>query len=317
MAVDFFFVLSGFIMCLTYLPAFETDGLLAMPGFLVKPVARIVPLNVAVLFALMLAGMASWGALGRNIFFDDTNIGFDLPANLLMLQGLGIGGNLNGPSWSISVEFAAYYLFPLLIALVFARRTAVWCGALLVAGAALCALAAAYPRLELTNDVAPGSLVRCLSEFVLGMGAYRLSAALARRGHAAGDLATGCLLGAGVAGLVARVDLFVALLCPLIVVAAAANRGRVARLLASPPLHFLGVISYSIYLIHSPLRPLAILAFTDLHPQPVGPVAALAFALAGSLAVIPLAWLTYRFIEHPGRAVVRRWGAVLQGRPTS
>ena len=47
--------------------------------------------------------------------FQRESLAFDLPANLLMLQGLGIGTNLNGPSWSISTEFAAYFLFPLFI----------------------------------------------------------------------------------------------------------------------------------------------------------------------------------------------------------
>ena len=91
MAVDFFFVLSGFIMCLIYLNDFQVRGLQAFPSFLMKRVARIAPLNVAVLLALMIAGVASRAILKSNIFFDDSAIAFDLPANLLMLQGLGIG----------------------------------------------------------------------------------------------------------------------------------------------------------------------------------------------------------------------------------
>src|ERR1051326_6615721 len=102
MAVDFFFILSGYIMCLTYLPAFEANGVKEFPGFLLKRVARIVPLNVFVLLLLIALGVVSRLVMSTNIFFNDSSIWFDLPANLLMVQGLGIGTNLNGPSWSIS-----------------------------------------------------------------------------------------------------------------------------------------------------------------------------------------------------------------------
>jgi peptidoglycan/LPS O-acetylase OafA/YrhL len=52
---------------------------------------------------------------------------------------------------------------------------------------------------------------------------------------------------------------------------------------------------------------MAVLLFTTLHPGQSGPVTALAFALVGSLAVIPLAWLTYIGVERPGRQLIRRW----------
>ena len=46
MAVDLFFVLSGFIMTYTYGADFETHGMRAFAGFMGKRVARIVPLNI-------------------------------------------------------------------------------------------------------------------------------------------------------------------------------------------------------------------------------------------------------------------------------
>jgi peptidoglycan/LPS O-acetylase OafA/YrhL len=115
MAVDFFFVLSGFIMSLTYLPGFVARGRSAFPDFMVKRVARIVPMNLFALLALVVAGFLSRRLTGANMFFDDARLPFNLAANVLMLQGLGIGQNLNGPSWSISTEFAAYFLFPVFI----------------------------------------------------------------------------------------------------------------------------------------------------------------------------------------------------------
>jgi peptidoglycan/LPS O-acetylase OafA/YrhL len=69
--------------------------------------------------ALALTGLL----LGRNVFYASDNLSYDVVCNLL-LQGIGFGRNLNGPSWSISTEFAAYPLFPVILALAFSRRRA-------------------------------------------------------------------------------------------------------------------------------------------------------------------------------------------------
>src|SRR5690349_330300 len=80
MGVDVFFVLSGFIMSYTYVASFEEHGMRAFPDFLAKRVARVVPLNIAVLLTLMVLGGISVIGLGRNIFFASSNLPFDLAA---------------------------------------------------------------------------------------------------------------------------------------------------------------------------------------------------------------------------------------------
>lgn len=67
-AVDFFFVLSGFIMSYIYRADFSASGMRAFGPFLAKRVARIVPLNVAVLIGIAVAGGLSVLLIGRNIF---------------------------------------------------------------------------------------------------------------------------------------------------------------------------------------------------------------------------------------------------------
>jgi len=90
-AVDFFFVLSGFIMTYVYQDSFQKRGFHAYYPFLVKRVARIVPLNVAVLAIIAIAGEICNLTLGYNIFFESHAYIYDFVANLLMLQGVGIG----------------------------------------------------------------------------------------------------------------------------------------------------------------------------------------------------------------------------------
>ena len=309
-AVDLFFALSGFIMSYTYLDLFRRDGIRAYRGFLVKRAARIVPLNLAVLAMFMLAGAASMALLGRNIIFASGSLAADLLANVLMLQGLGIGHNLNGPSWSISTEFAAYLCFPALVAAAFHRRVAVAAGAFLACVALLCLLAGSQPRLGLgAEGVGPG-LLRCFTEFTLGMLAYRLL----RSGRVAalGRDVTAIALAASCAMLMLlRLDLPAALLFPLLIAALAANEegtagGRAARLLSHPWLHFLGVVSFSTYLLHQLFRPTELALLHALHPEPLSLPGALLFALAGSFSVLPFAWLAYHGIERPGRTFVQR-----------
>jgi peptidoglycan/LPS O-acetylase OafA/YrhL len=137
MAVSLFFVLSGFIMAYTYHADFALRGVPAMPSFLLKRAARILPLNTAVVIAIVAAGMASEVLLGRNIFYDSANIVYDVLCNLLLLQGIGLGSNLNGPSWSISTEAVAYLLFPGFLAIALSRRTVIAISAAIISVGAL------------------------------------------------------------------------------------------------------------------------------------------------------------------------------------
>jgi peptidoglycan/LPS O-acetylase OafA/YrhL len=304
-AVDFFFVLSGFIMAYTYLHSFQAQGIHAYRPFLVKRVARVVPLNVAVLAVIVIVGLALEATIGRNLLFDDNNFGFNLAANLLMLQGIGIGRNLNGPSWSISVEFAAYFMFPVFVALMFhSRMLARITTALAIVG--IVAIASVNPRLAMTIEAPPGSVLRCFFEFTLGLAAYRLFTSPRAAAMLGRDDVTIGLTLAACASLVARLDLPAVLLFPFIVVAYAVNRGLPARIMRLGLFHFLGVISFSLYLLHNPFRPIELLLLQTLAPAPVGAVAALTFAFVGACSVIPFAWLAYRIVERPSRTLLRR-----------
>jgi peptidoglycan/LPS O-acetylase OafA/YrhL len=305
LAVDLFFVLSGFIMSYTYLNSFQRNGMRAFGDFILRRVARIVPLNIVVLLILVTAGAISTLMLGRNIIYQSDHLPTDLLANLLMLQGLGVGRNLNGPSWSISTEFAAYLIFPGLVVIVFSGRRMVCTATLVVCLAALCLLASLHPRLGLNTDRIGQNLLRCFVEFTIGMISYRLftvsrcADVLGRDAVAFGLMAL-CLLFVGL-----RLDLPTALLFPLLIVALAVNRGRSARLMSHPVFYFLGVVSFSIYLIHQVFRDVELEILRSLHPALVDAPAALTLALAGSLSVVPFAWLTYRYVERPGRTFVR------------
>ena len=109
LAVDLFFVLSGFVLWWTYGAEFRDQGIRAAPRFIVRRFARIFPLHVAILSAMLLFAVAllvSGRDPGAHYSFAA------LPAHYLLAQNWGFGNGLtwNDPAWSISTEWAAYLL---------------------------------------------------------------------------------------------------------------------------------------------------------------------------------------------------------------
>jgi len=310
-AVDFFFVLSGYIMCYTYLSSFESQGWRAAYGpFLRKRAIRLLPLNAFVTLSLLVLGFMSVQLLGKNLFFGELRYPFDIVTNLLMLQGLGIGHSMNGPSGTVGVEFVAYMAFPLLAACAFARQR--WAMALALAASLLIltSLALPHPRLSLGAEDPVRDVLHCVSEFTLGMFSYRMARSDWGTRWLASDRTTTVVLAICLGLALLRIDLLVALSFPFVVACIGLNSGRVLRALSAPLPYMLGTVSYSLYLIHNAFRPAAFELLKWLHPAPLSPVQALTFALLGSLSVIPFAWLTYHYVEHPSRRLLLRRMAV-------
>lgn len=118
--VDFFFVLSGFVMAGNY----EQKLLKGMPvsKFMWLRFVRLYPLHIFVLFIFFLTEFIfinfvnEFSGIGRQAFEDKYSISA-LFANLALIQGMGVYDYLtwNGPSWSISTEFYTYLLLALFV----------------------------------------------------------------------------------------------------------------------------------------------------------------------------------------------------------
>lgn len=307
MAVDFFFVLSGFIMSYTYLADFEAAGVRAYGPFLWKRVARIFPLGIAVTLIVVLLGTAVAPFGLTYLFFHlppGTGLGTMIAINLLHLQGLMPEYSLNDPSWSVSVELGAYLLFPVLIYLNITARPWVTMAYTAAGIWVLLRLSSHDPTGGMAFRSPPFDLARCVIEFGFGMlvfQAYRRGGRICALGR---DRWTWVVAALGVASLVGRSDLAAVAVFPFLVLAFALNTGRPSRMLSHPWLHYLGAISFSIYLVHQMLREAEFWAVRIVHPAPLPPWMALGAALIGSLSVLPLAVLAYHGIERPGRTAL-------------
>lgn len=308
MAVDFFFVLSGFIMSYTYLSAFRTEGLGAFAPFLLKRVARIFPLGLAVLaIILLLGGIASiWGQSGLFINRNAVQAGLNLSilVNVLHLQGFDYHYNLNDPSWSISVEFAAYVVFPILIYIVFTGPKLLSVAYFFAGTLVISSVAASQARMGLAVRSVPFDLVRCCTEFGYGMlvyGVFRSPGTLRVLG---GDAWTWGITGFSAAMFVLRLDLLAALSFPFVVLTWAWNTGTASRIMSSRIPYFFGTISFSLYLVHHMFRRPELALLKYFFPDPIPPFGAIIFAIVGSISVVPAAVLAHYFVERPGRTAV-------------
>ncbi|MEZ5656150.1 MAG: acyltransferase [Sphingobium sp.] len=295
LAVDFFFLLSGFVIYLTAHRAFLAEGLAALPAFFRRRAARIVPL-----YAVMLALTTAFAALLTMTGRDHSGYPWaELPLHMLLLQNWGFTDALtwNHPAWSISTEFAAYLLLPVLILTIPLHRLPGWAlfaGIAALIGIMAFLLGAAGLR-DLGQDIPHFGIVRCLFEFSAGC----LLCALWLRGRATGSrsaiFVAACvfIVPALFWSIHAPAELWA---FPLIAAAsifliASAPQARFPRAFL-----YLGEISYATYLSHFMLF-IWFKIVTVSDPANIAPPVILLF-LALSFAVSAL---LYHSIERPGR----------------
>src|SRR5439155_16250973 len=169
LGVDFFFILSGFIITHVYFATIASPSRSAVQIFLRHRFIRLYPVHITVLAGLV-AIVSVAGAAGFTLNNPQEWQWNDLFWQLTLLHAWGVTASpgWNAPSWSISAEWFAYLLFPLLApALVWVRERAI---ALLIAVAALAATALLFAVAGWTLNTWAGApaLARVFGAFVCG-----------------------------------------------------------------------------------------------------------------------------------------------------
>jgi peptidoglycan/LPS O-acetylase OafA/YrhL len=303
--VEMFFMLSGYVIGYNYRDSFNSGSLRYYATFMLKRVARLYP----AFYAIGLLYIAKI-ALG---FTNDTLAqfsGWDIVGNLLMVNGWGLHVNpLIGVSWASSAEMGSYLLLPILMGATLRRGP--WVCGLAVVAACLAVYAiglsgrGAAGRLDVVNGDTLYPLLRAVAGFTIGLALFRVAGRLDRLGPAAQD----GLLVAVLAGIVAVCATasamgpgdFVLYGLFAVLVAVLSRDGRLAQFLFGNALvYHLGLISYSIYLIHPLFVSFAVMAWRHFGQTQSVFIAATAVCCA---AIWLLSYLSYRLVEMPGR----RW----------
>ncbi len=313
--VDLFFVLSGFVIALGHRDMAAGFSWTASRDFLGRRLARIYPLYIAST-VLCLAVFAARFLRGFEDQLWQPPLLLAEAANALMIQSWGLAGSFNGAAWSISTEWMAYLLFPLLCLAVLGRGRVACLGVVAAALAVLAALCL-WPDAPAWHDTVPrlgpldrmsqtsvAPLLRCVAEFCLGMAALRVHVAPPRwLDRRRGGLALAALAGIAVLSAVPGTDwAVVVLLVPLVF--GACGRGIVGGVLALPPLHWFGRRSYSFYMLHVLVLEAWGGVAAELHEAGLasGFVSVFAVSFAATTA---LSAATFRFVERPSTAWLR------------
>ncbi len=317
--VDFFFILSGFLLAVLYLQDFSerlqdfSERKKRFFDFMVFRFARIYPLHVFVLM-LFVAVQLAYVMVGDADAFTGKFTFQDMVKHLLLLQAFQIspgGTTWNGPAWSISAEWGAYLCFPLFVMLMgklSARRDEIVALLLCLAGVIAIDRSTDF-QLDVTGVL---GLLRCGLEFFAGMvlarGFYRSSAA--------DWLAQNAVQWLLVVGLLLSLHLdhfdvvSVVIMAALILSVARASAGP-ASALSHPHALFIGKISYSIYMTHwfvflliekAGTQIFDIYIYDTVHPGGWLSGLLLVVAVVGVFSV-----LTYNFVEDPMRRRLPEW----------
>ncbi|SNR61828.1 acyltransferase [Paracoccus sediminis] len=314
--VDFFFLLSGYVMAHAYAADFRDRASAGtVRKFIFARFSRIYPLHLAILLAFLLLELVkllliSFG-IGQASFpvFEGARSVESLASNVLLLQTTGLHGGLtwNGPAWSIGAEWFAYLAFPILVVGIMKRGMVASSLMIALSLLGLALLSGMGDNLDVTYDY---GILRCLFGFVIGMVLHRFSG-LATRFRLGSDAAaiallalTGVLMHAGVR------DIAIPPVFALLILSLSLNNGRVSRGLSHPALVWLGTISYSVYLSHMLILSVINVVSVTMLGKPVGrfletgPSLLLLAGLVG--LVIALSGWLYVNVEARARSALQK-----------
>ena len=331
--VDFFFVLSGFIMMHVYRTGFQDSVTgLEFKKFTIARFARVYPLHFFTLLYLIALRIWFLSATGtdHNPFSTISNSWEAIPTNLLLIQSMNVHNwfSWNNAAWSISTEWWMYMLFPFLVK-PFSKLNAV--GRVMVVLACIGGylliifyiqdlvafpepMAFIKPFLANSLNVAyDWGFLRCMFGFVLGMMMYLgYKEGFAKNFFGNGTTFAGLVLGMCVCLHFGVLDVFTVSFFPLLILSGAYGSKKMNAFFGTNVLQRLGDWSFSIYLVHQPIiytieaitvylnPPKPGVAPTGPPPVPEPQVAWL-IALGFIALTLFVSFLTYRFIEVPAR----------------
>ena len=329
--VDFFFVLSGFVIFANYEERLRNGY--NVWKFILLRFGRLWPLHISILMAFIFVDLFQLcfdvGAAAKFAPFSAPGEGIGaIVANIFMVHSLGILDRMsfNGPSWSISVEFYTYIIFALIL-ITFRKKP-------YIAIMALCFVSVSvlfYFNGALYTNYNYG-ILRCIFGFSLGAFAWKLYRLFS------GNIRP-VLNNKGLASLIEFSLLIVLLLCvhylyngyssvifpplfAILVLIFAHEAGTISHLLNGKIFQTIGLLSYSIYMTHIfisgkffelPIR--IIEQRTDLsitimrEGKPLYGETLLQGTLIEAIylmVVIVISFISYNIIENPGRKFSRK-----------
>jgi len=302
LAVDFFLVLSGFILAHRYLYGHEDTG---SGRFVLARLARLYPMHLFGLLSYVL--VLTWIS-GQFPRYPDGTL-FTFVQQLTLTHNIGLnqhGLTWNAPSWSISVEFWLNLLFFCCI-----RREMKSLTLLLLSVASLVVIHSQTGNIDTTYQnyfqVLNSGLLRGWASFLLGILAYRAyretsELELDRKLLWLAETLTvlsALFLVFGLPPSARPLEIFAPFVFAAVVVVFSLQRGPLSFLAAK--LKWLGTISYSIYLNH-----LVVLMLVDTYLSSTLGLGHSALTPIYLALLLLYSKVTYHYVEVPGKQALLR-----------
>lgn len=338
--VDFFFVLSGFVIFANYEDRLQQGY--SKAKFILLRFGRVYPLHFFVLLAFIAIDLLQYvvhidGAALYKPFSAPGETPRDIAGMFLLIHSLNFSEtlSLNGPSWSISVEFYTYILFALVLA-----YGGKFYRIIIVAMALACAVSLYQWRGELYAKLDYGFL-RCIYGFACGAMAWEIYRYVEKswRDNISGTRFTLLELASFSATIfyityfsTGAASMLAPIVCAILILLFAFEGGALSKVFKIGPLVFVGMLSYSIYMIHLfisgkffelPIRLLE--SKTDFEFTVVkdglrlygeNVAVGTAFELFYLAVVIGCAYISYKLIEEPFRNWSRQLAQKMPDYPT-
>ncbi|HEY4125963.1 MAG TPA: acyltransferase [Rhizomicrobium sp.] len=293
--VDFFFVLSGFVIAYAYGERLSDDA--QVKSFALRRFLRLWPLHVVILGGFVVLDIIGYTRTGA-IFTGGRSL-YALGTNLLLVQALGFNPGLtwNTPSWSISTEFWTYLIFAG-VCFSLPRMRAATSLALIALSVAILVFVSRFGMRETFE----WAIARCVFGFFTGVLTHEIWARgwLKRFGGSVAEI--------GVTLFVLAYLIFIPgnrvleYLAPpvfaCLVLAFANGRGLVSEAMDRRPINALGRWSYSIYMVHMLLLAIVASALNIAH---ITGWRADALTLGYIACVVGVSAFTWRWVEIPGQ----------------
>lgn len=296
--VDLFFILSGFILSMVYSHhLISSVNKKDIKLFYIHRFSRIYPLHIATLIFMVILVLYSSG--GPSIL----KMIPDIVQNIFLIQAWGFTDQyvFNFPSWSISVEMFAYLMFPI-FAIYWRTNLPIY---LIVIFLSLfyVALYYSFGTLHVGEKF---NLLRGVPSFLLGMVVYEYRNTVTNKSFI--FLTIIQLLTVFFVIYIMHFDLNLFLLIPLfalLVLSTWEDRGLISKFLMPRWLVILGDLSFTIYLLHIPIRNTFYYLFPHLPINRSELSGQWIFIMAVLISTITTSFFIYHLYEMPARKYLK------------
>jgi peptidoglycan/LPS O-acetylase OafA/YrhL len=248
--VEFFFVLSGFVLAHGY--GFKKS--LNFKTFMKARFYRLYPLHFFMLLVMIVIELSKLfayeygGFVFTNVPFTNSFALSEIIPNLLLIQSwtpLTHSGSFNSPAWSISMEFYMYALLFVSIVVFKSNRVIAWFAISLIV----------FILMFLGSDILVNTVYRGLSCFFGGAFTYVMYKKLShlKPSYILGSVVEAVLILCVVMIVQSKSEyrpIFAPLVFFITVLFFAFESGAIAKSLKIKPMQYAGTLSYSIYMTH-------------------------------------------------------------------